>query len=141
MNLNTRICGLLVGLMWLAVSASAAFYVYSQLSFHEASAPLSVVNQFLDNRLSVVCGSLTGMIFLTGALGTLLGQHWARGYSLFLCALGALYAVGQFLIREAFNLKLEPILVVPLAAASLSIWVWLFSRGGRTYFRQAGQPE
>jgi hypothetical protein len=139
MNLNTRICGLLVGLVWLAVSASAASYVYSRLSFHEASAPLSVVNQFLENHLSVICGSLTGMIFLAGGLGTLLCQHWARGYSLILCALGALYAVGQFLIRGAFNLKLEPILVVPLGAASLSIWVWLFSRSGRIYFRQVGQ--
>ena len=139
MNLTTRICGLLAGLIWLACSATSFFYAYSLLTFY-VDAPLSVVNNFRENRPAVISGSLTSVAFLIGGIGVLLRQAWARGFSFLLCALGALYAVGQIFIRQAFNIQMQPVVIVVLAALSFSILAWLISSGGQKYFQRAVRP-
>ena len=138
--MSTRICGLFVALIWFACSASGFFYVYLLLTFY-IFAPIPVVINFRENRVAVISGSLASVAFLTGGIGVLMRRPWARGLSFLLCGLGVFYAVGQILVRETFSLHLQPIVVAPLAAVLLSISIWLFSRSGRTYFRQAVQPE
>jgi len=139
MTLITRSCGVLVGVVWLAFSAFGFFFVYLLLTFYIFS-PVPMIINFRENRVGVISSSLVSVAFLAGGIGVLLRRTWARGFSIFLCALGALFAASQALIHQGLSLQPTPVAIAAFVLVTLSILGWLFSRSGRTYFRHAVQP-
>ena len=134
MNLATKISGWLVASAWFVCAAFGLFYAYFLLTFY-IFLPRTVAQNFRENRLAVIAWSLVAIAFLTGAVCVLLRRPWARWLSLILCALGVSFGAAEVFIGRPLDASTGTAIVVVL----FSIAVWLFSRGGRTYFGRVAQ--
>jgi hypothetical protein len=136
MNVITKICGSLVALIWLAFSAYSLFGAYFLLTFSFGSPSLS--ENFQNSRFTIIGWSLAGPTYLVAAIGVLLRRRWGRGLSFFMGALACCFAAGQLFVEESSRLDLKACIVI--AALSVSVLAWLFSRSASSYFGQVALP-